>query len=1148
MKSATRTKKASLALLSLFIGAAAWAQEASTINYFVSPEAKVEGKSWHGNDVSGNAVVAENQDYTTIKAEGGKVYYEYIYMPNLAETGGYKISDIKSFSITTRQDPTSNAQSNAYINIYTQKIEGSSSPSWYESRLNVEPYYAGNYDKYTGAGNWYTWSTENTGDNAYITVYDSTPNRGGNGSGFQGAMGFGSTWNELQNGAVSITNPSDPSYVRDYSSEKVWGVSINVNDTQNNMSNPGIDIKSFNMNLAGQDYAWNFLGEGSTWNVTSGNQVAADKISGMTVNVSGEGTTLTTQAGLSNSFVNVSNSGTANISDAALSGMETTAEWGNGQNYSSKPLFSVSSSGNLNISESEFSDNKVTHTGSPNSGVGAQGIISLSDASISVSNTTFSNNKSETVPGEVTYSDPTTQGSVLYASNAQSANFSGVNFVNNSAKGVSVQGGAIAGFGGNYSIEGGSFEGNVSDGTAYDESEAYGAAGYFAGNSWSDPKVALNLEVNGTSFKNNQTQGTWAYGGALYVGLGTEGSSFKISDSSFEGNKTVGIEDSLAGALYINGGSATVENTSLNGNSASVGEAGADVSYNGGGALVVRNSNVKISATKDISNVGNYYEINGAKDDSRGGFMFLRGASTVDFDIAEGATYTIGDGTAGQDSIASEAGASSQQVINKTGAGTLTVNSSMANYKGDLNVNEGTLNLGVVPVNTSIANNISVAAGATLNTNYGERATNWMTLQAGKTLDVSGTWQHSYQVGIQEGSTFTLREGGKADLGYLAFGGKAVIEGDLIVGKAAGNEINFGGTTSEEYGKSEMTIQNGGTATFATNVNIGHRKGEDGTSKDAIVNVNEGGTFTVSEGDLNIGSSSRVASDNVSSGEGYFNVNGGSVSVASNINVGTKNTGVLSMDGGSVTASNINIGSFGRMNLTIDSASTAEYQVNSAIANAGELVLQAKLGTSETKNFNIASGGISGEGLVSVYGGVYENNVLTINAKVVNSDITSATTVDAGSIVTINSDSSIESAAKSVSIATSSDSITVNSAALADHNDADFMGEISLASNETLMAAWAFDVLGVDQDNTVVLSFAIGEGLDLSDIGVYQRDGDAWTNVTGDLDALSLSDGILSFIADSMSDYALTVVPEPSTYALIFGALALVFVISRRRK
>ena len=538
MKTNVGKRKTSFALLGLFIAAAAWAQQGSTINYFVSPEDKVEGQSWQGTGVSGNEVVAENQDYTTVKAEGGKVSYEYIYMPNLTETGGYKISDIKSFSITTRQDPTSNAPSNAYLNIYTQKIAGSSSPSWYESRLNVEPYYAGNYDKYTGAGNWYTWSTENTGDNAYITVYDSTPNRGGNGSGFQGAMGFGSTWSELQNGAVSITNPSDPSYVRDYSSEKVWGVSIAVNDTNNNMSNPGLDIKSFNMNLAGQDYAWNFIGEGSIWNVTSGNQIAADKVSDMTVNVSGEGSSMTTQAGLSNSFVNVSNSGTANVSDATLSGMETTAEWNNGQNYTSKPLFSVSSSGNLNISDSEFSDNKLTHSGSPSSGVGAQGVITLSDASLTVSNTTFSNNASQTIPGEFSSSVPTPQGSVLYATNAKSASFTDSKFLNNSAKGVNVQGG-IAGFGGTYSIEGSSFEGNVADASAFEAGMASGGGASFSGNKWGS-NTALNLEISGTSFKNNESKGTLSYGGALYADLAVEGSSLKISESSFEGNKSTG--------------------------------------------------------------------------------------------------------------------------------------------------------------------------------------------------------------------------------------------------------------------------------------------------------------------------------------------------------------------------------------------------------------------------------------------------------------------------------------------------------------------------------------------------------------------------------------------------------------------------------
>ena len=432
----------------------------------------------------------------------------------------------------------------------------------------------------------------------------------------------------------------------------------------------------------------------------------------MTVNVSGEGSSMTTQAGLSNSFVNVSNSGTANVSDATLSGMETTAEWNNGQNYTSKPLFSVSSSGNLNISDSEFSDNKLTHSGSPSSGVGAQGVITLSDASLTVSNTTFSNNASQTIPGEFSSSVPTTQGSVLYATNAKSASFTDSKFLNNSAKGVNVQGG-IAGFGGTYSIEGSSFEGNVADASAFEAGMASGGGASFSGNKWGS-NTALNLEISGTSFKNNESKGTLSYGGALYADLAVEGSSLKISESSFEGNKSTGSMYSLAGAMYVNGGSANLENTSFNGNSASVSVA--DVSpYSGGGALVVVDSNLKISATKDISNVGNYFEQAGVKDDSRGGFMFLRGTSTVDFDIAEGATYTIGDGTAGQDSIASEATASSQHIINKTWAGTLTVNGSMEHFTGALNVNQGEMTM----ANKLGASSVSIASDAILKLSVG---------------------------------------------------------------------------------------------------------------------------------------------------------------------------------------------------------------------------------------------------------------------------------------------------------------------------------------------------------------------------------------------------------------------------------------------
>lgn len=725
MNSNKVTKKASLALLSLFIGAAVWAQEGSTINYFVSPEAKVEGKSWHGNDVSGNAVVAENQDYTTIKAEGGKVYYEYIYMPNLAETGGYKISDIKSFSITTRQDPTSNAQSNAYLNIYTQKIDGSSSPSWYESRLNVEPYYAGNYDKYTGAGNWYTWSTENTGDNAYITVYDSTPNRGGNGSGFQGAMGFGSTWNELQNGAVSITNPSDPSYVRDYSSEKVWGVSINVNDTQNNMSNPGLDIKSFNMNLAGQDYAWNFLGEGSTWNVTSGNQVAADKISGMTVNVSGEGTTLTTQAGLSNSVLNVSASGTANIDGAEYKNMSQTASWDNLSHYT-EPLVYIDASSTVKFSNSTFENNSITHNGSLSSGVGTKGAIWVNGGNLEMSDSKISGTSSVTNPGDQSQwaqpnNPPNAQGgAILFNANGVTSTgiFSNVEFANNSATAMGVQGGAIAAFGGKFEFKDGtSFTGNKAlalDGSTFSIS---GGALYMTDN-WSGGTI--NVDISNATFADNIAQGKYANAGAMIYESYAEGSNLTVSDTTFSGNKAVAETRAEGGAMRVTSASEQIVLNDViftnNGVEVSSPE---DMNRNGGGAIYANASDLVFNVSKDAAFTGNYVSANGSNTDELGGFMRLASYggenSSATFNVSEGATLTIGDGRAGYDSIASR---DEKAIINKNGAGALTVNGSMEYFTGSLAVNQGEMTV----TNKLGASSVSIAADSALRLTVGSEA------------------------------------------------------------------------------------------------------------------------------------------------------------------------------------------------------------------------------------------------------------------------------------------------------------------------------------------------------------------------------------------------------------------------------------------
>ncbi len=771
----------------MFVGISAFAQS-GTINYFVAPDAWVKSNS--------DDTVVTNGDYTTVTASN-KVYAG-IFMPD-GLPSEYKIADIDSFSITTRQTVGASNTQNVYFNIFTQKTEGS--PNWYGSRLNSDTWNSvQNADKYTGAGNWYTWSTDTSSDKASLLIYDSSAKTGDNGSGWYGQPAFGTTLDELKSGAVSITNPtSGSSYSKDYSQEKLYYISVNVDDTQNNMPNAGLDIKSMNMTLKGQDYAWNFLGSGSTWNV-SGNQIAADKISNMTVNVSGEGSVLTTQSGVSNSFINVGASAKANVSDGVFSGMQTTANWNNGEHYNSIPLISVNS-GTVELDASEFSNNTLVFNGSPNSGIGAQGVIKVSNGTLKVSNSTFSNNTSNTIPAESFGSTPNTQGSVLYAGDAKSVEISNTKFTNNTATGAGVQGGAIATFGGSYKINDSVFEGNVADNTAYSSGSVYAAAAYFSDNSWADPKTSVNVEISNTTFKKNETKGFWAYGGAVYVYSNVEGSNFKISNSNFEGNKIVGTEDAIAGALYINKGSAVVENTSFNGNSATVSEAGTGFSWNGGGALVIRNANVTISATKDITNVGNYFDNAGVKDDARGGFLFLRDTNTVNFDISENATYTIGNGAEGYDSIASEnKGTADQSVIKKTGAGTLTVNGSMEHFTGKLTVEAGFMNAN----NKLGASEISISSGATLGvTIKGQNSLTNDTLvlnNSGKLNLIAGTRLSKGDYTISSNSELDF-----AQNGIVAFGG--TISGNIFKVEEATSIVvdSNKGTTVSDNGRIVIT-------------------------------------------------------------------------------------------------------------------------------------------------------------------------------------------------------------------------------------------------------------------------------------------------------------------------------------------------------
>lgn len=210
-------------------------------------------------------------------------------------------------------------------------------------------------------------------------------------------------------------------------------------------------------------------------------------------------------------------------------------------------------------------------------------------------------------------------------------------------------------------------------------------------------------------------------------------SNMNFTDNTVKNTGTSAKTGSTSGgaAVFIKGSDVTFNDVGFTGNTVTS-ESGA---LSNGGAVFVdstRNTHnydasVTFNVSKDMAYTGNkvtgvsnkYSDTYGSIATTSGGFLYMDRGTTANFNIDEGATLTIGkenetgDNT---DSIASSIKKTgqtySENAINKNGKGTLTVNGQMKDYHGDLNVNEGTMN-----INKGIAGDaqISVASGATLN-------------------------------------------------------------------------------------------------------------------------------------------------------------------------------------------------------------------------------------------------------------------------------------------------------------------------------------------------------------------------------------------------------------------------------------------------
>lgn len=398
----------------------------------------------------------------------------------------------------------------------------------------------------------------------------------------------------------------------------------------------------------------------------------------------------------------------------------------------------------------------------------------------------------------------------------------------------------------------------------------YGSALAVYGNKASEAHLseveAAKVVATNVDYLNNHNDG---YGATLWLYTKTD---YQQTGGSFVGNKTTGSGEVLAGGVFVKGASAVFTDVLFENNTAeSTGGVAA------GGAVyvdIVSNNNagtvpgsVKFVVTKDMTYSGNNVV---GKDDpadtygyltaSAGGFLLLDRGTSAEFDVADGATLTIGkEGSTGHmDSIASAyptAVGQNTANITKSGAGTLVVNSDMNRYYGKVDVNAGRLavnttwslrdavtinggtlalksfNFDKMPDPLATVGSITVKSGGSLETSSDQLFTNGL---GDGTAEDAGAALKAENVKVEAGGMIALSDAsynlaylgtlnGKYEnakyvmLGELADGGKvslgdlAAVDGDKILNEvevsSEDKNVQIGGAMAEaDYAHREDSL------------------------------------------------------------------------------------------------------------------------------------------------------------------------------------------------------------------------------------------------------------------------------------------------------------------------------------------------------
>ncbi len=462
----------------------------------------------------------------------------------------------------------------------------------------------------------------------------------------------------------------------------------------------------------------------------------------------------------------------------------------------------------------------------------------------------------------------------------------------------------------------------------------------------------------------------------------------------------IGLEgdDAIATSLEISGG-ATV-NVTGGGNSGRIG-VNTDVVITGDGTTFTDKANLTMdeSATLEISdgaevNLG--YIATGGKTDVTGATLNLTGgtgtagASAIgglndetEFNVNAGGVVNALNGLV----IGHRETKDGLVNVNEGGelnvsGGALKVSGLVGNYtvqgNGTLNVNGGTVTASDEGDNGLIVGDAWDGASGIVNVTNGGSIEAYYSIQLNSTskVTIDGGSMSAQQMYQSEGGELSIVNGGSVTLAnsYFAMGGKITVGGDdsdniSRLETEAGAEArpaSLGGDYTGHDGATVLNIEKKGEVILGTGLIVGHRA-EENVSKDATVNVNEGGKLQVADS-LQLGSTGEYQA------QGVVNVNGGELD-ASAADVTINKRGELNVNGGSFSAQSVTnngavvITGTSTVDTKFAAAGTGSVEIVDATLGAGTSINKVDKAEAQTYYNNIAL-----KGTVTITDGAYLNS------------------------------------------------------------------------------------------------------------------------------------------------------------------------------